>query len=190
MTEKEIQELVLKAQHGDKDALEKIYRHYFKIVYQYVYSKINHLHDTQEVVSDIFLSLITNLKKYKGQSNFKNFIFGIIKNKLNDYFRRKYNYADYVQQSYLENDYFYNIAEPEEKIYSKKGKLIKLVKNILSLLKPKYARVLKLRFLENYSVKETAQAMGITVNNVKVLQHRAIQKAKKIWLTKYEGKVD
>ncbi len=190
MTEKKIQALVFKAQEGDKCALEKIYRHYFKIVYTYVYSKVNHLHDTQEIVSDVFLSLITNIQKYQGKSNFKNFVFGIIKNKLNDYYRNKYNYSDYVQQSYLENEYFFNLAEPEEKVYSKKEKLMKILQKIIDSLKPKYSKVLQLRFFANYSVKDTAKALGISTNNVKVLQHRAIQQAKQIWQSKYEGKID
>jgi RNA polymerase sigma-70 factor (ECF subfamily) len=37
--------------------------------------------------------------------------------------------------------------------------------------------VLELRFLRGYSIVETAREMGITPENVKVIQHRALAKA-------------
>jgi DNA-directed RNA polymerase specialized sigma24 family protein len=37
-----------------------------------------------------------------------------------------------------------------------------------------------LRFLEGSSIKETAEAMDISVSNAKVLQHRALRMAARI----------
>ena len=54
------------------------------------------------------------------------------------------------------------------------------VGRIMDLLSANYRQVLELRFLKGYSLKETAQAMGITEGNAKVLQHRALQKAVKL----------
>jgi RNA polymerase sigma-70 factor (ECF subfamily) len=48
---------------------------------------------------------------------------------------------------------------------------------LLSPLPPRYRQVLELRFLEGYSIQETARQMGTTTGNAKVLQHRALKKA-------------
>jgi len=48
---------------------------------------------------------------------------------------------------------------------------------VRAALREHYRRVLELRFLRGYSVRETAGAMGITVTNAKVLQHRALRRA-------------
>jgi RNA polymerase sigma-70 factor (ECF subfamily) len=48
---------------------------------------------------------------------------------------------------------------------------------ILAGLPERYQRILRLRFLEGYSVGETAAALGVTVGNAKVLQHRALRRA-------------
>lgn len=48
---------------------------------------------------------------------------------------------------------------------------------ILATLPLRYRQVLELRFLQGYSVRETAVALGITVENAKVLQHRALARA-------------
>jgi RNA polymerase sigma-70 factor (ECF subfamily) len=53
---------------------------------------------------------------------------------------------------------------------------------ILAALPDRYRRILELRFLEACSIKETAHAMGVSVSNAKVLQHRALRMAAKVGL--------
>lgn len=54
------------------------------------------------------------------------------------------------------------------------------VTEIMTGLPDKYRQVLELRILQGRSVAETAEAMEITENYVKVLQHRALQRAAEI----------
>ena len=51
------------------------------------------------------------------------------------------------------------------------------VRHVLSRLPDNYRRILELRFLQAFSVREAAGQMGVSVANAKVLQHRAIQMA-------------
>ena len=55
-------------------------------------------------------------------------------------------------------------------------------RKILAALPNRYRRILELRFLEACSIKEAAQAMGVSVSNAKVLQHRALRMAAKAGL--------
>jgi RNA polymerase sigma-70 factor (ECF subfamily) len=48
---------------------------------------------------------------------------------------------------------------------------------ILSALPDQYRRILELRFLDSYSVREAAAELGVSVANAKVLQHRALRRA-------------
>ena len=48
---------------------------------------------------------------------------------------------------------------------------------ILAALPEKYRRILELRFLDAYSVREAAAELGISVTNAKVLQYRALRLA-------------
>jgi RNA polymerase sigma factor (sigma-70 family) len=181
MTTAQINKLVKQAQAGDKLALEKLYNHFFNQIYFYVYSRINDQHKTQDIVSEIFLSMVEGIHKFKGQSSFKNYIFGITKNKMRDYIRNKYKTADYIPQSSLPEESFDNIAQAEEEDKTYRIKIRTILKSIYSSMKPRYAKVLDLRFNKMNSVEETAQILGISSNNVKVIQHRAIKQAKTIW---------
>lgn len=180
MKNQEIQKLVKKAQNGEKEALEKLYNTFFNQIYYYIYSRINSLHDTQEITSDVFLSMVEGIKKYKGQSSFKNYIFGIAKNKIRDYIKNKYKSSDYVLQSYFEDQAFDQLIE-EKPDRTHRNKLREALEFIAKMLNPRYAQVLDLRFNKMNSVEETAQELGISSNNVKVIQHRAIRQAEKIW---------
>jgi RNA polymerase sigma-70 factor (ECF subfamily) len=51
---------------------------------------------------------------------------------------------------------------------------------ILAALPERYRRILQLRFLDACTVAEAAQALGISVANAKVLQHRALRRAAEV----------
>jgi RNA polymerase sigma-70 factor (ECF subfamily) len=51
------------------------------------------------------------------------------------------------------------------------------VRQLLARLPERYARVLELRFLQRLSVAETAEKMGVSHGNAKILQYRALRKA-------------
>jgi RNA polymerase sigma-70 factor (ECF subfamily) len=51
------------------------------------------------------------------------------------------------------------------------------VDSLLATLPENYRRVLELRFLRGYSVRETARELGLSETNVKVLQFRALNRA-------------
>jgi RNA polymerase sigma-70 factor (ECF subfamily) len=55
-----------------------------------------------------------------------------------------------------------------------------MVQRILAELSDNYRRVLELRFLRGYSLKEVAAEMNSTVGAVKVMQLRALRAAAKV----------
>ena len=51
------------------------------------------------------------------------------------------------------------------------------MRTLLERLPDNYRRILELRFLQAFSVREAADQMGVSVANAKVLQHRALRMA-------------
>jgi RNA polymerase sigma-70 factor (ECF subfamily) len=51
---------------------------------------------------------------------------------------------------------------------------------VLDTLPGNYRRILDLRFLQGRSIKESAEEMGVSVANAKVLQHRALRLAAQV----------
>ena len=71
---------------------------------------------------------------------------------------------------------YVSVEESEEQQSNK----IQFLDSILQELPENYRSVLELRFLKGYSILETADAMGVTEENAKVLQHRALKKANQL----------
>lgn len=180
MKTKKVNKLVAQAQLGKKEALAKLYNEFYSQIYYFIFSRINNAHDAQELVSETFLSMIEGINKFKGDSSFKNYLFGIAKNKLRDYIKNKYKAGGYVLESTFGNDYF-DTLQTEPRDDKHKNKLRTILSNIYSMMRPRYAKVLHLRYNEMNSIEETARIMGVSTNNVKVMQHRAIKQASLIW---------
>ena len=54
---------------------------------------------------------------------------------------------------------------------------LRKVRRVLASLPDNYRRILDLRFLQGRSINESANQMGVSVANAKVLQHRALRRA-------------
>ncbi|MDQ6985110.1 MAG: RNA polymerase sigma factor [Candidatus Dojkabacteria bacterium] len=171
--------VIEKAKNGDSKSREKLYREHFKSLYIFVRHKVNTNERAEDIVSESFLRAFEKLENFKGNSSFKSWLYTIGKHLVYDWYKSKDKTAlvDDENLDYLRDEN--NETEDNE---SQKSKVEneKIIKALLGSLKPRYKEVLELRFLLNYSLKETAKIMETTVGNVKVLQNRAIKKAKEL----------
>jgi RNA polymerase sigma factor (sigma-70 family) len=60
----------------------------------FIRSKVSEEEDANDLVSEVCLALALNTDRWKGDSNFKNYAYGIAKNKITDFLRRKYRVED------------------------------------------------------------------------------------------------
>lgn len=164
--------LVRQAQNGDHSAFEKLYRKYLNLVYGYVFKKTSSQQDCEDLTSEIWLNVLESLESFDEKSSFKNWVFGIVKYKILDYYREKYKM---VKTPLLEDIFIEEDAEKDEKSDPEhEHKLLK----ILERLPENYKKVLELRFLKGYTTGEIAGELNLSISNVKILQHRALKKAR------------
>lgn len=170
--------LVNQAQEGNEKALIALYQKYLNPIYRYVFSKVGNVQETEDITSEVFLKVVRNLHSFKGESSFKNWLYKIAKNTLADYWRAHYKKSTVSIEEFLEIDLTDKpnpgIGEDIEKEMFKKEQM---VDKILNILPENYHLILDLRFLKNYSLKDIANELNITISNVKVLQYRALKKA-------------
>jgi RNA polymerase sigma-70 factor (ECF subfamily) len=160
--------------HQDQAAMSEIYEQNLKPVYAFVYARTGKRELTEDVVSETFLTLISILSKYNGQSSLKSFIIGVAVNKLRQSFDQKPNIQELTEELII-------VDEPatvtDEDIH-KEEELAKLLHQVLANLPDNYRAVLTLRFVQGQSIKQTASHLQLTEANVRVIQSRAVQKAK------------
>lgn len=166
-------ELIRKVQAGDTESFRPLYHHYITPLYRFIWSKVNHKEEAEDLTSQTFLKAYQAIENFRFEAKFQSWLFTIARYTINDYWRVKYaqgteiSFEDYLAQE---------LPHAEEELATSSGKE-KITARILKLLPENYRKILHYRFLKNYSIKETADALDLSSENVKVLQHRALKKA-------------
>ncbi len=88
LTELSDKELVERIREGSEAHFNVLYNRYFKRVYNFTYQKVRDHGETEELVQEIFYGVFTSLKNFEGRSTLLSWIYGIMKNNINNYFRR------------------------------------------------------------------------------------------------------
>jgi len=164
-------------------AIEKIYETYVENIYKFIYFKVGNREDAEDITSQVFIKAANSLDVTQDERTRLAWLYQVARTTITDHWRQFYKGQASSLEAMEEVSPLHLAAEPivlgengEEEISTSTSS----VQAILDLLPENYRRVLYLRFLRGYSLKETAQAIGTTEANVKVLQHRALQKASKL----------
>jgi RNA polymerase sigma-70 factor, ECF subfamily len=170
-------EMIARAAAGESEAISQLYRQHVKEVYRFIYYKVGNKEDAEDLTQEVLMAAFHGLPRFRGEASFRNWCYEIAKRKIADQWREKYSMPTVDIEALLG---IHTAIETEESTERNKAHDIWTqahVQEVLSQLKDSYREVLEYRFLKNYSIKETAEAMGISVSNAKVLQHRALKKA-------------
>ena len=74
----ELQNLVLVAKKGDKDAFAQLYQHIYKDLYKFAYYVLKNDQDAQDAVSDAVMDAYAGISKLKNADAFRSWMFKIL----------------------------------------------------------------------------------------------------------------
>lgn len=170
------------AKQGDARAVAKLYEENIREVYRFAYYKVGNREDAEDIAQDVFIAAFQGLEKFRGDASFRNWCYEIAKHKIADLWRAKYRMPTVDIEALLGLQTATMPVMEEDRADAEEHDALSMnqVATILHRLKGNYREVLEYRFLKNYSIKETAEAMGISISNAKVLQHRALKKASEV----------
>ena len=162
------EELVERIRGGDEAALSALYRRYVVAIYRFVLAQVRDVADAEDLTSDTFARMLRGMSTFRGESSFKNWLYQIARNAVRNHRRQ----AAYRLNVPLGPDIASVGPDPDPPA----ERMVRALA-LLEPLPPRYRQVLELRFLNGRTLEDTAQVMGISVANAKVLQHRALHKA-------------
>jgi RNA polymerase sigma-70 factor, ECF subfamily len=171
--------LVRLAQEGNPAALSQLYRRYLEDVYRFLYARTGSQTDAEDLTAEVFYKMVQHLKSYNAHSTFRTWLLSIARNTLMDFYRQQYKTPE-VPLEQLPPAALADKPDRAPPPADNNAGKSDLLADILQSLPENYRQILELRFIEACSVKEAAQAMGISQNYAKVLQHRALNKAAEI----------
>lgn len=172
------EDLIERCKKGDRRAQSEIYHRYSKAMYNTSLRILNSRVEAEDILQESFISAFRNLKDFRGESSFGSWIKRIVINKsLNEIKKKK------IPQMEINEDILDFIPDEEttDLTYT-----IDHVKQALSQLSEGYRVVFSLFMFEDYSHRQIADAMDITVSTSKSQLNRAKKRVKEIILNNYE----
>lgn len=166
--------LVREVQGGNVAAFTELYNKYSNKIYGFCYRNIGNQQEAEDLAQDVFVETYRAIFGFEFRSLFRTWLYQVARYHIMDYWRKMYKSKTLALEDFLYLDLESKPAEVEEGDVAKKELM---VAQILDLLPDHYRKVLELRFLKNYSLKDTAVELNTTVGNVKVMQYRALKKA-------------
>jgi RNA polymerase sigma-70 factor, ECF subfamily len=167
---------LLEAARGmDKEALVEIFDLYSSALYNYALRLCNDPLRADHIVGDVFAKLLDQLSKGSGPStNLRSYLYETTYHLIVDEARYSHREAPLEVVDFLRYDGQSSVVNLENRMLF--DAVIVAIKNHLT---EDQRHVMILRFLEGFSLRETADIMGKEVYNVKVIQNRGVAKIRK-----------
>jgi RNA polymerase sigma factor (sigma-70 family) len=156
--------------------LEGVFTRYLDPVYRFLYSRVGNREDAEDLTSEVFLKATKQLDQSRPEASMAKWLFTVAQTVLADHWRQYYRSGAPLP---LDESRAADIPEPAHGS-APTERSEALVAQVLDRLPERYRQVLELRFLQGYSIQETAREMKVSPDNVKVIQHRALAKAVKV----------
>ena len=153
------------AVYPDWDA---VYRDNVTWVYRLMYGKVGNQPDAEDLTAEVFMTALKPLRVSATVPEVRKYLRMTARTVLASY------WGDRMGRPVTSiDDDMPQVIEPEALASDAPDK----VRILLELLPDSYRRILELRFLQSFSVREAASQMGVSVANAKVLQYRALRMA-------------
>jgi RNA polymerase sigma-70 factor (ECF subfamily) len=172
-------QLVLRAlNEKDQRAYTEIMGRYKDSVYYMLLKMVNNSDDAEDLTIETFSKAFKRLDQYTPQFAFSTWLFKIASNHSIDFIRKKRIKAISIDQGYSNLDgetYVIPVKEesldPEESM--EKDERVQRMRDVVEKLKPRYKRLVELRYLEEKSYEEISEILELPLGTVKAQLFRA-----------------
>jgi RNA polymerase sigma-70 factor (ECF subfamily) len=165
-------------QESDQKAYAELMQRYKDSIYFMLLKMVNNRDDADDLTIEAFGKAFKNLHQYTPDYAFSTWLFKIATNNCIDFIRRKRKMTFSIDKGF-ENDEGQestfelksSTLDPEEKMI-KKQKAV-LMRDIVEKLKPRYRRLVELRYFQERSYEEIATELQLPLGTVKAQLFRA-----------------
>jgi RNA polymerase sigma-70 factor (ECF subfamily) len=165
-----------RALHGESKAYAELLTRYRDSVYYVLLRMVNNPSDAEDLTIEAFGKAFHNLSKYVPSHAFSTWLFRIATNNCIDFMRKKSQSPrpfdqDEGEEDEMEATVASDMKLPDEVMMDREtaASLNRIVKS----LKPRYRRLIELRYFEDYSYEDIATELSLPIGTVKARLFRA-----------------
>jgi RNA polymerase sigma-70 factor (ECF subfamily) len=170
-------QLVHRCRQGEPEAFARLVEIHQTNLFVRIYRWIGQKEAAEEITQDVFLKAYRDLKNFRGDAKFSTWLFQIALNRCRDFWRaQKRSPAGWVPLEEARG-----AAEPGDPadLEAERNQKARNLRRALAELPEIYRETLALRFLNDLSCQEIAEATGQGISNVKMRLLRGLEKLRK-----------
>jgi len=163
--------LIKRAKTGDTQAFASLYQIYLNAIYRYIYYRIDHIQDSQDLTEKVFLTAWETLPAYQDRGNpFSSWLYHIAQFLVAEYYRMKKENAVIDQpsptyQATNRSSLLRQIIETQD---------TETLAHAISQLPPEQQEILILRLIEGLNHGEVSQLLSKNPKTCRMIQYRAL----------------
>ncbi len=156
---------------GNKKAHRIFYRKYQAKLLGFIKKKVGNLQDSEEILQDVFTSAFLSLPNFSAKSSLYTWLCSITRHEICDFYRKKKIKTIVFSKFPFLEKLVSKALSPELALQEKeiKSRILRTFKS----LSEGYCRILRLKYIEEKTVKEIADILGKSIKSTESLLFRA-----------------
>lgn len=165
---------MLKVKTGDLDRMGLLFERHYMPLFGFLYRMSSDKENSEDMAQNVFLRMIKYRHTYKGDGEFKTWMYHLARNVLNDFYKSKAKRSDSEIKDNL-------LSEDTTQINLEKNEQVALLNTALNKLSEEHREILVLSRYQELDYSEIASILNITEANVRVKIHRAMTQLKSMF---------
>jgi RNA polymerase sigma-70 factor (ECF subfamily) len=171
-------QLIAAAKSGLRAPFGELCERHVKKVFRVIHRIMRNREDAEDAMQDCLLNAFVHLKDFDGRSRFATWLTRIAINAAFMKVRKNRGAREVLidepnpsSEPIAQRAFRYNAPDPEENCSLRERK--RIVKSAISGLRPRARNVVEIIYLQEHSIRETAQILGISTGAVKARMFQA-----------------
>lgn len=166
---------MLKVKAGDLDRMGLLFERHYRPLFGFLYRMTADRENSEDMVQNVFLRMLKYRHTFKGDGEFRTWMYYLARNVLNDFHKSNKKQAGPLEnQADVADDTAGNAMDKEEQVH--------LLNRALNRLSEENREILVLSRYQELPYSEIAQILNISEANVRVRIHRAMAQLKAAYL--------
>lgn len=158
-----------------KDIFQRLYDKYHHDLFQFLFYMVKNRELAEDLVQEVYIKVLRSYHRFEGRSSEKTWLFSIARHVAIDWFRKQKRTA---QGTAIDEETVMHLLKdkaplPEDAVMQ--NEQIRLMYQCMENCTVDQKLVLVLRYIQSFSITETADVLGWTESKVKTTQHRGLK---------------
>ena len=180
-TAPQVTSLARRAKDGDRGAFDQLVELFQEPIFRMVYYRTGSNMDAEDLTQDIFMKAFRSLHTLKDKTRFRSWLFTIAVNRVRDFHKKKRFLVFFDREGEMKDPDASHMEindDSKEVTHMMRREFWDHVRNFADKLSRWEREVFLLRFLDDLTIREIAQALSKSESAVKTHLYRAIKKFK------------